>query len=422
MSISILIGLQWGDEGKGKMVDILTKDHKHIVRSHGGANAGHTLVVNNREFKFHLVPSGILHDTALCYLAGGVVLDPEVFLQEINFLNEAAVEFKNKLFISKRAHVLFPFHKLLDKAMEMQRGKGNIGTTGKGIGPCYTDKTSRLGITVEELLNEKLFTQKIKERYEFLPFEIKTNYNLDTCLNDAIKWRHLLTPLVIDVEHVLYQALKKGEKILLEGAHGSMLDVAFGTYPFVTSSGCIAASVLAGAGLGPTFVNRVCGVVKAYTTRVGSGPLPTALSDHEQSLFISHIKAREIGTTTGRQRRMGWLDIPLLRRSIELSGVTEIVLTKLDILDDLDEIKICTHYEFDGQLCDLFPTDVALLERVNPKYITLKGWKQKTEAICEFMKLPQECKDYIHQIQSLLAVKVSYVFVGPSREQTLLCP
>lgn len=422
MSISILIGLQWGDEGKGKMVDILAKDHKHIVRSHGGANAGHTLVVNEREFKFHLVPSGILHDTAICYLAAGVVLDPEVFFEEITCLKKASIEFKDKLFISKRAHVLFPFHKLLDKAVETQRGQAHIGTTGKGIGPCYTDKTSRLGITVEEVLNKDLFTQKIKQRYEFLPFEIATNYTLQTCLEDAARWRDFLAPLVIDVEHVLYQALQKGDKVLLEGAHGTMLDVAFGTYPFVTSSGCIAASVLAGAGLGPRFVNRVCGVVKAYTTRVGSGPLPTALSEQEQALFINHIKAREIGTTTGRKRRMGWLDLPLLKRSIELSGVTEIVLTKLDILDDLDEIKVCTHYQIEGQRYDLFPTEVSMVEKAKPQYMILKGWKEKTDGICEFMKLPQECKDYIYQIQQLLQVKVSYVFVGPSREQTLLCP
>lgn len=422
MSITILIGLQWGDEGKGKMVDILTKDHKHIVRSHGGANAGHTLVIGTREFKFHLVPSGILHPSAICYLAGGVVLDPKIFFEEIQRLKEASVAFNGKLFISKRAHVLFPYHKLIDKAIEEKRGKGNIGTTGKGIGPCYTDKSSRLGITVEELLDHEVFFKRLQQRYEFLSQNIKENYPIEACLQEADKWREALKPFVIDVEHHLYQSLKKGDKILLEGAHGSMLDVSYGTYPFVTSSGCISASVLAGAGLGPTRVDRVCGIVKSYTTRVGSGPMPTSLSESEQALFLSHDKAREIGTTTGRLRRMGWLDLPLLKRSIELSGVTEIVLTKLDILDGLDEIKVCTNYEIDGNVTDIFPTDTAALDRVNPQYISLKGWKKDTTMVRDFDNLPKECKDYINHIQKLLDVKISCIFVGPDREQTIVCP
>jgi adenylosuccinate synthase len=422
VSISILIGLQWGDEGKGKMVDILAKDHKHIVRSHGGANAGHTLVIRDKEFKFHLVPSGILHANCICYLAGGVVLDPEIFFEELDRLNAALIDYKNKLFISKRAHVLFPYHKIIDQITEKTRGKGNIGTTGKGIGPCYTDKTARLGITLEELLDQALFEERITQRYAFLTPDIISLYPLEKCLEDASRWRKLLASFVIDVEHTLNQAVKVGEKVLLEGAHGSMLDVSYGTYPFVTSSGCIAASVLAGAGLGPTFVKRVCGVVKAYTTRVGSGPLPTALTQTEQSFFVSHEKAREIGTTTGRQRRMGWLDLPLLKRSIELSGVTEIVLTKLDILDDLAEIKVCTHYELDDKVIDIFPSDTSILDKITPKYVTLKGWKQKTSEVIEFMDLPKECRDYIHKVEDMLGVKIRYVFVGPDREQTLVCP
>lgn len=422
MSITILIGLQWGDEGKGKMVDILSMDHKHVVRSHGGANAGHTLVVNEQEFKFHLVPSGILHPNTTCYLAGGVVLDPEVFAEEIEKLKAASINIHNKLFISSRAHVLFPFHKIIDKALEEQKGKDNIGTTGKGIGPCYTDKTARLGMTLEELLKPNLFLEKITKRYQFLSDVIKQQYCLEKCVEDAEKWRAFLQPFVLDVEHCLSQALKKGEKILIEGAHGTMLDIGFGTYPFVTSSGCIAASVLAGAGLGPTFVKKVYGVVKSYTTRVGSGPLPTALSHDEQKLFITHEKAREIGTTTGRQRRMGWLDLPLLRRSIELSGVTDIVLTKLDILDELEEIKVCTSYEFNGQLIDIFPTDTSILDKLVPQYIFLKGWKTPTSDVRVYHDLPEECRAYIAQIQKLLGVKVGYIFVGPDREQTIVCP
>lgn len=422
MSITILIGLQWGDEGKGKMVDILAKDHAHIVRSHGGANAGHTLVVHGKEHKFHLVPSGILHPQNFCYLAGGVVLDPETFFEEIKRLQEAGIAYESKLFISKRSHVLFPFHKLIDKFIETKRGKGNIGTTGKGIGPCYTDKTARFGITLEELLDKTTCEQRLQQRYLFLEDEIKEQYPIAKCMEDIKKWQAVLAPFAVDVENMLYEALLRKENILLEGAHGTMLDISFGTYPFVTSSGCISSSVLSGAGLGPTFVKRVCGVVKSYTTRVGSGPLPTALSSEEQSQFMSHEKAREIGTTTGRQRRMGWLDLPLLRRSIQLSGVTDIVLSKLDILDDINHIKVCTHYELDGKKINVFPTDTQSLERVIPCYTTFQGWKSDTTKIRDFHDLPDACRNYITELQKLLGVKISHVFVGPDREQTIVCP
>jgi adenylosuccinate synthase len=421
VSITVLIGLQWGDEGKGKMVDILSAEHQHIVRSHGGANAGHTLVIKGQEYKFHLVPSGILYSHTQCYLAGGVVVDPEVFLEELERLDHSGIEYHNRLFISHRAHILLPYHKLLDQALESSRGKGLIGTTGKGIGPCYTDKVSRMGITMEEFGCEDLFKLKIIQRYQFLNKDIVAACPLESLIEKAQVWRRALAPLLLDVEHHLSQALKKKETLLLEGAHGTMLDVSYGTYPFVTSSGCIAASVLAGCGLGPMRVTRVCGVIKAYTTRVGSGPLPTALSDAEQAQFMSHEEAREIGTTTGRLRRMGWLDIPLIRRSIELSGVSDLVLTKLDILDSVKQIKVCTHYLYQDKRIDIFPTDTSILDRLEPQYSVIEGWQVSTEGITHFDELPLQAKNYINKIQEWLKTPVSAVFVGPGREQTIQC-
>jgi adenylosuccinate synthase len=419
--ITVLLGLQWGDEGKGKMIDILSSSHSHVVRSHGGANAGHTLVIQGKEYKFHLVPSGILYSHARCYLSGGIVFDPEVFLEELEQLHHAGISYAGRLFISQRAHVLFPFHKLIDKSLEVSRGQNLIGTTGKGIGPCYTDKVSRTGMTFGEFINEEICLRKLKNRFDLLDPQIRSHCDFDELVHKCSVWRKRLRDLCLDVEHHLYQALNQNQNVLIEGAHGTMLDISYGTYPFVTSSGCIAASVVASAGLGPTYVQRVCGVVKAYSTRVGSGPMPTELKADEQKLFMTHHQAREIGTTTGRTRRMGWLDIPLLRRSIELSGVTDIVLTKLDILDQLQKIKICTHYEYQGQRIDVFPFETEILDHVKPVYIELDGWMKDTSSLKSWDQLPEKAKIYKQMLEDLLGVKISYIFVGPDREQTIKC-
>jgi adenylosuccinate synthase len=422
VAITILIGLQWGDEGKGKMVDILSSNHHHIVRCHGGANAGHTLMIGQNEYKFHLVPSGVLYSHTRCYLGAGVVVDPEVLIEELKRLDLAGIDYEHRFFISHRAHMLMPYHKLIDKMQEMQRAKGAIGTTGKGIGPCYVDRVGRIGITFEEFLDEAQFSKRLKQRFETLDHTIASDQFYLQIIDHAKVWREALRRFSLDVEHSLSKSLKNKEAVLLEGAHGTMLDVGYGTYPFVTSSSCIASGVLSGCGLGPTFVKRVCGVIKSYTTRVGSGPLPTALSEQEQSFFMSHVKAREIGTTTGRLRRMGWLDLPLIRRSIELSGVTDLVLTKLDILDELEEIKICTHYLYKGQPIDVFPTNTEILDHVVPVYHKIEGWKETTSHITSYDGLPKKCQSYIELISQLLGTKISYVFVGPSREQTIACP
>ncbi len=421
MSVTILIGLQWGDEGKGKMVDLLSKTHTHVVRSHGGANAGHTLVVAGKEYKFHLVPSGILYPHTQCYLAGGIVVDPEVLIQELDDLKKADIDFQNRFFISSRAHLLMPYHKMIDRMQEQKRGGSQIGTTGKGIGPCYTDKVSRIGITMEEFADPSLFHHRLKIRYRLLDPAIQEAVAFEDLEDLAFSWRKELAHYIVDVEHRLSEKVYSQEPILIEGAHGTMLDISYGTYPFVTSSGCIASSVVASAGLGPKSVKRVCGVVKAYTTRVGSGPLPSALTEEEQSLFMSHHEAREIGTTTGRLRRMGWFDVPLVRRSIELSGVDDLVLTKLDILDGLESIKICTHYEYEGRRYDLFPTDTQLLEKVKPVFITLQGWQTETSEIKDFKELPKAAIEYVHTLQALLKTPIKTIFVGPDRQQTLTC-
>jgi adenylosuccinate synthase len=422
VAITVLLGLQWGDEGKGKMVDILSSENQHVVRSHGGANAGHTLVIKGLEYKFHLIPSGILYPHTICYLAGGVVVDPDILLEELNDLKNAGITVKDRFYISLRAHLLFPFHKFIDQHLEQMRGQKNIGTTGKGIGPCYTDKTSRSGLTVGELIHDPQFKEKLLKRYEGLDAAIQKKCSFEQLFDKTQIWKEKLQGFVKDVEHDLAQASKRGEGILLEGAHGTMLDISYGTYPFVTSSGCIASSVLAGAGLGPMGVKRVCGIIKSYTTRVGSGPLPTSLTENEQLLFKTHQEAREIGTTTGRLRRMGWLDIPLIRRSIELSSVTDLVLTKLDILDSLEKIKICTSYTYKGKTIEVLPLDTELLEHLTPHYITLEGWKTKTSDIKHYQHLPQNAKKYINVIIELLKTPIKTIFVGPDREQTLKCP
>lgn len=417
-----MIGLQWGDEGKGKMIDILSSSHTHVVRCHGGANAGHTLVIDEKEYKFHLIPSGILYPHTRCYLGGGVVVDPEVLIEELQRLSIAHIDFSHRFFISHRAHMLLPYHKMIDMQQEFKRAGAAIGTTGKGIGPCYVDKVGRVGITFEEFLDENLFYEKLKSRLLNLDITDDAEKLFEEILEKARLWRKELHRFSCDVEHDLAQATKNGETILLEGAHGTMLDVSYGTYPFVTSSQCIASGVLAGCGLGPTYVKKVYGVIKSYTTRVGSGPMPTSLTDDEQSLFMSHHQAREIGTTTGRLRRMGWLDIPLIRRSIELSSVTDLVLTKLDILDNLEEIKICTHYNYRGKVIDIFPTNTSIIDSLEPVYTSVKGWQAPTSHIKEFHNLPLYCQQFIELISQLVQTPITHVFVGPSREQTVICP
>lgn len=373
MACTIVVGLQWGDEGKGKIVDLLSNQFSHVVRCQGGHNAGHTVIFDNKEYHLHLIPSGILHPDCTCYIGAGVVVDPQFLKKEIAYLEEQGISVKGRLFVSSRAPLILPQHIEEEAAGEEA---ARIGTTRRGIGPCYRDAVAR---------KAKLF------------FELEE-----------------FSSLAAPVETLLHKALARGESLLLEGAQGTLLDINFGTYPYVTSSKTIAAGLLGGAGIGPTRVERVIGILKAYNTRVGEGPFPTELSLEEEGPFGSRQKSREIGTSTGRQRRLGWFDAVLARYAINLNGVTEVALMKLDILDALDEIKICVGYE------GVKEGDYTSLENAKPLYETIKGWKEPTSHIKDYKNLPAQAKYYIEKIRDLIEKPIRFISVGPSREETIL--
>ena len=383
MPAVIVVGTQWGDEGKGKMIDILSEQAKYVVRSQGGNNAGHTISVRGEEYRFHLIPSGILYPHTLCFIGGGVVLDPESFLQEVAGLESKGVKVKGRLFLSPYAHVVFSYHREIDRLQEKKKGANAIGTTGRGIGPCYTDKTARIGIRVCDLVDPAILRSVLKPVLQLKNAELQQLYqepalDFDRLYEQYAAFGAKLLPFVTDVEQELAKALQNDETMLFEGAHGTFLDITFGTYPFVTSSSTLSAGICAGAGIGPTSIDHTLGVVKAYTTRVGNGPLPTALTPEEESKFLDHQQAREVGTTTGRKRRLAWFDAPLVRRSVQLNGVDSMAVTKLDVLDKLSEIKICTGYKLDGNELSYFPASSEVLGRVEPIYETHKGWLMPT--------------------------------------------
>lgn len=420
MSSIAVIGMQWGDEGKGKVIDLLSENAHHIARAQGGNNAGHTIVAKGQEFRFHLVPSGILYPHTKCYIGGGTVIDPASLLAEIEELKKHAVPNVKRLYISPYAHVVFPYHKLIDQLSEKQKGGSAVGTTGKGIGPCYTDKVSRCGIRVADLLHPEHFKAKLQAAVGQKNRELEKLYGHPPLEWEPIfeaysKFADALASHVAPVEELLYEAAKKGEKILFEGAQGALLDITFGTYPFVTSSCTLSGGISAGLGLGPTKIDHTIGVTKAYTTRVGNGPLPTELNGDELSRFPDHSASREVGTTTGRKRRIGWFDAFLLRHTLCLNGADSLALTKLDILDDLDEIKICTGYK----KCKSFPATIEELQQVQPIYETHPGWKKSTRDVKIYDDLPHNARAYIRRIEELCDAPVSLISIGPERERTL---
>jgi adenylosuccinate synthase len=424
MPAVIVVGTQWGDEGKGKMIDILSEQAKHVVRSQGGNNAGHTISVRGEEFRFHLIPSGILYPHTLCYIGGGVALDPEVFLQEIWELEKKGLRPQGRLFISPFTHVIFSYHRELDRLQEKKKGSSAIGTTGRGIGPCYTDRVGRLGIRMCELIDEKLLRKTLSTTLQLKNEELKQLYGEDAfdfeaLLEEYYSYGKKLAPYIADVEGELAKALKKGESILFEGAHGTFLDVTFGTYPYVTSSSTLAAGVCGGAGIGPSRIDHTLGVVKAYTTRVGNGPLPTALSSEEEETFLGHLEAREVGTTTGRKRRMGWFDAPLVRRSVQFNGVDSLAVTKLDVLDRLAEIKICTGYKLGNAQLESPPASSEMFQQVEPIYETHPGWKTSTKEITSLEALPKNARLYLDRLEELCQAPISFISMGPERHQTI---
>ena len=421
-NVDLLIGAQWGDEGKGKVVDILGADVDVFVRYQGGANAGHTVVVNGEKVVFHLLPSGMLYPGKLCVLGNGLVIDPEELLKELAELGDSQRS-RARLAISPHAHVVMPYHRILDQAQEKSRGKGRrIGTTGRGIGPCYVDKYSRCGLRVEDLLDEDVLRERLIPLLEEKNQVLTRLYNekplpFDEVYEPVRQWGHELAPYVDDVRLLLRKAVDGGQHVLLEGAQAALLDIDHGTYPYVTSSSTSAAGAFTGTGLSPHDVNRVIAVVKAYTTRVGEGPMPTEdLGDTGEKL---RQNGGEFGATTGRPRRCGWLDMVGLKYSMALNGADAIALTKLDVLTGMGPIQVCVAYEAEGKRLDGFPTGGRVLETVKPVYETLPGWSEDITGCRTFEELPQAARDYVGWIERELNVPVRMIAVGPDRSQTI---
>lgn len=416
----ILLGLQWGDEGKGKIVDVITPSYDIVARFQGGPNAGHTLEFNGIKHVLHTIPSGIFHDHVKNVIGNGVVIDPIVFAKEINALKERGVDVKSRLLLSRKAHLILPTHRMLDAASEAEKGKAKIGSTLKGIGPTYMDKTGRNGLRVGDILEPEFL-----EKYNALVEKHKkmlANYNFQYDIVELEKeWMSGIEVLrslnIIDSEHYLNQALKDDKKILAEGAQGSLLDIDFGSYPFVTSSNTVAAGACTGLGLAPSRIGEVLGIFKAYCTRVGSGPFPTELEDEtgEQMRQIG----KEFGSTTGRPRRCGWLDIPALKYACMINGVTELIMMKTDVLSGFETLKICTHYSLNGEKIDYLPYDIDP-SKVQPIYQEVKGWNSDLTGMRSMDELPAELVQYIEFVEKTLEIPVTYVSVGPDRTQTIV--
>ncbi len=423
-NVDLLVGAQWGDEGKGKVVDLLGADVDIFVRYQGGANAGHTVIADGEKVVFHLLPSGMLYPGKLCILGNGLVIDPEQFLKEIANLSEKQQD-RARLAISPRAHVVMPYHKILDQAQEKARGKGRrIGTTGRGIGPCYVDKYSRCGLRIEDLLDADVLRDRLTPLLEEKNQVLTRLYGerplpFDEVYEPARQWGKTLAPYVDDVAALLRRAVDDGQHVLLEGAQAALLDIDHGTYPYVTSSSTSAAGAFTGTGLSPHDLNRVIAVTKAYTTRVGEGPLPT--EDLTEAGETLRRNGGEFGATTGRPRRCGWLDLVGLKYSMALNGADTIALTKLDVLTGIGPIKVCVAYEYEGERLDRFPVSTRVLEAVKPIYETLPGWSDDIARCRTIDSLPQAAQDYVRYIEKELNVPVGLIAVGADRDQAINC-
>ncbi len=419
-----VIGAQWGGEGKGKIVDIFAQNADIVVRFQGGNNAGHTLVVNGEKTVLHLVPSGALHPKKVCVIGNGVVVDPEILLEEINNLKEKGHLQDNSLLrISEQAHLIMPYHKAIDQARERLRGKGKIGTTGRGIGPAYEDKVARTGIRLIDLLEEDTFRDKLRinleEKNIYLKAILKEKaLKFDKIYDAYCSYRDTLKLYTTNTGLLLEQAMKGGKRILFEGAQGTLLDVDHGTYPYVTSSNTVIGAASIGAGVGPQSIHQIVAITKAYTTRVGSGPFPTELNGPEGKKLMQ--EGVEFGATTGRPRRCGWLDLVGVRHAVRLNGVTGIALTKLDVLTGFKKIKICTAYRCEGELYHEFPSSLKIMERAEPVWEELDGWDTSLSGVRELADLPLNAQRYIHRLEEILETEMVLVSVGPGREQTIM--
>jgi adenylosuccinate synthase len=424
MSNIVVIGTQWGDEGKGKVVDVLAKKARMVVRFQGGNNAGHTMVVDGESFISHLIPSGILHPDKICLIGNGVVVDPGVLVQEIQHLRERGISVSpHNLLVSENAHLIMPYHKLIDHGREKLKGDKKLGTTGRGIGPCYEDKATRRGIRFCDLIDQEIFQEKLSailpEKNFYLKEFLKSEtIDEDSIVKEYLPYTELLRPYVTNVSVVLNKAVKAGHSVLFEGAQGTHLDIDHGTYPFVTSSNTVAGNACCGAGIGPTQISGVIGMVKAYTTRVGAGPFPTEL--HDEIGDRIQERGAEFGATTGRRRRCGWLDTVVVRNSVRLNSLTGLAITKLDVLTGLETLKICTVYQCKQDQLPDFPAALKVLDQCTPVYEELPGWSDDITGIKDMDDLPENAKAYLKRIEELVETPIQIVSVGPGREHTMV--
>ena len=425
----VVIGTQWGDEGKGKIVDWLTDHAQGVVRFQGGHNAGHTLVIDGKKTVLHLIPSGILRGNVQCYIGNGVVVSPQALLEEVDMLEAAGVAVRNRLKISDACPVIMPHHVALDQAREIAKGAAKIGTTGRGIGPAYEDKVSRRGIRIQDLFHRERLAAKLGEILDYHNFVLKNYFHADTVdfqktLDETLKVAERIKPMVADVPRLLFEAHKGGGNLLFEGAQGALLDIDHGTYPFVTSSNCIASNAATGSGVGPQMLHYVLGITKAYTTRVGAGPFPTELYDAVGKLDPVGQglaeRGHEFGSTTGRARRCGWFDAAALKRSIQINGVSGLCVTKLDVMDGMDVVRLCIGYKVDGETIDILPSGAEMLAKCEPIYEDMPGWKGSTVGVKSYDALPAAAKSYLKRMEEICGVPIDIISTGPDRDETIV--
>ncbi|AKM31969.1 adenylosuccinate synthase [Pandoraea faecigallinarum] len=427
----VVIGTQWGDEGKGKVVDWLTDHAQGVVRFQGGHNAGHTLIIGGKKTILRLIPSGIMHKDVTCYIGNGVVLSPEALFKEIEELESAGLNVCGRLRISEACTLILPYHVAIDQAREARRGAGKIGTTGRGIGPAYEDKVGRRALRVQDLFDPKTFAERLRENLDYHNF-VLTQYlgaqpvDFQETLDKMLSYVERLRPMIADVSQELYAANAAGSKLLFEGAQGTLLDIDHGTYPFVTSSNCVAGAASAGAGVGPQQLHYVLGITKAYCTRVGAGPFPSELYDADNparqeaiGLQLATV-GKEFGSVTGRPRRTGWMDAAALKRSIQINGVTGLCMTKLDVLDGLDTVRLCVGYKIDGKSVDILPRGAVDVARCEPVYEDFPGWSQSTVGVTSWDQLPVQAQNYLKRIEEVSGIPIDMVSTGPDRDETIL--
>ncbi len=423
MSIRVVVGAQWGDEGKGKIVDHLSKEADYVVRYQGGANAGHTLKFDGKKVVLHLIPSGIFNGDARCIIGNGVVIDPHALLDEIENIESMGFNLEGRLFISNAAHIILPYHQTLDQIKEKHRGDEAIGTTGRGIGPAYVSKVSRVGIRAGDLFHPEVLKQKIESNLADINKALEFIYGEEPMdpkpiLDNALEAADELCPYVSNTSNILHQAIENKESILLEGAQGSLLDIDHGTYPYVTSSSPTSGGACTGSGIPPTAIEKVMGISKAYCTRVGNGPFPTELLDESGELLRE--KGQEFGATTGRPRRCGWIDLVALKYAVRTNGINELALTKMDVLNGFEEIKLCTGYDINGEHTDIFSLDLSDIEAVKPVYKTMPGWQEDINLCSTVDELPEEAKNYLRFVQDYLGVDLKILSTGPNRTETIV--